>query len=83
VRHRPRHLNAFQLGCDGGGLEQADPDGQIQFILVVPQDDDGAITDDTRIRASLPAIKAALAAGACADVYLLIESFLPGSYLRS
>jgi phosphoglycerate kinase len=41
--------------------------GQRVFIradLNVPQDDDGNITEDTRIRASVPAIRAALDAGA-------------------
>lgn len=45
--------------------------GQRVFIradLNVPQDDDGKITEDTRIRASLPAIKAALDAGAAVMV---------------
>ena len=40
--------------------------GQRVFIradLNVPQDDNGRITEDTRIRASLPAIKMALDAG--------------------
>ncbi|NVM78027.1 phosphoglycerate kinase [Duganella sp. SG902] len=36
----------------------------IRADLNVPQDDAGNITEDTRIRASVPAIKAALAAGA-------------------
>ncbi len=36
----------------------------IRADLNVPQDDDGRITDDTRIRASVPAIEAALKAGA-------------------
>ncbi|MDR2016357.1 MAG: phosphoglycerate kinase, partial [Burkholderiales bacterium] len=34
----------------------------------VPQNDQGAITDDTRIRASLPAIEDALARGAAVMV---------------
>ena len=45
--------------------------GQRVFIradLNVPQDDAGKITEDTRIRASLPAIKAALDAGAAVMV---------------
>ncbi len=45
--------------------------GQRVFIradLNVPQDDTGAITDDTRIRASVPAIQAALKAGAAVMV---------------
>src|SRR5476651_2741658 len=36
----------------------------IRADLNVPQDDSGNITEDTRIRASVPAIKAAAAAGA-------------------
>ena len=45
--------------------------GQRVFIradLNVPQDDAGAITEDTRIRASIPAIKMALDAGAAVMV---------------
>ncbi|RZL32250.1 MAG: phosphoglycerate kinase [Rubrivivax sp.] len=45
--------------------------GQRVFIradLNVPQDDDGKITEDTRIRASIPAIEAALKAGAAVMV---------------
>ncbi len=40
----------------------------IRADLNVPQDDAGAITDDTRIRASMPAIQAALEAGAAVMV---------------
>ena len=40
----------------------------IRADLNVPQDDAGAITDDTRIRASLPAIRHALAGGAAVMV---------------
>lgn len=40
----------------------------IRADLNVPQDDTGAITDDTRIRASVPAIQQALAAGAAVMV---------------
>jgi phosphoglycerate kinase len=40
----------------------------IRADLNVPQDDKGEITDDTRIRASLPAIRHALDAGAAVMV---------------
>ncbi len=40
----------------------------IRADLNVPQDDSGKITEDTRIRASVPAIEAALAAGAAVMV---------------
>jgi len=40
----------------------------IRADLNVPQDDTGAITDDTRIRASMPAVRQALAAGAAVMV---------------
>src|SRR5450631_1306922 len=40
----------------------------IRADLNVPQDDTGAITDDTRIRASVPAIRDALARGAAVMV---------------
>src|ERR1700739_2108982 len=40
----------------------------IRADLNVPQDDQGNITEDTRIRASVPAIKAALDAGAAVMV---------------
>ncbi|MES2071001.1 MAG: phosphoglycerate kinase [Pseudomonadota bacterium] len=40
----------------------------IRADLNVPQDDNGNITEDTRIRASVPAIKAALQAGAAVMV---------------
>ena len=54
-------------------LKMADQDlaGKRVFIradLNVPQDDDGRITDDTRIRASLEGIKLALARGAAVMV---------------
>jgi len=48
-------------------MQDLDLSGQRVFIradLNVPQDDAGAITDDTRIRASVPGIAQALAAGA-------------------
>jgi len=48
-------------------LSDIDVRGKRVFIradLNVPQDDHGAITDDTRIRASVPAIRDALARGA-------------------
>jgi phosphoglycerate kinase len=40
----------------------------IRADLNVPQDDDGNITDDTRIRASIPAVKLALESGAAVMV---------------
>ena len=40
----------------------------IRADLNVPQDDNGRITDDTRIRASIPAIKMALERGAAVMV---------------
>ncbi|MEY2861443.1 MAG: hypothetical protein RL392_1901 [Pseudomonadota bacterium] len=40
----------------------------IRADLNVPQDDSGAITEDTRIRASIPCIEMALKAGACVMV---------------
>ena len=56
-------------------LDQLVADGQlvgrrvfIRSDLNVPQDDSGNITDDTRIRASVPAIRAALSAGAAVMV---------------
>jgi phosphoglycerate kinase len=52
-------------------LSEIDVRGKRVFIradLNVPQDDAGAITDDTRIRASLPGIKDALARGAAVMV---------------
>ena len=48
-------------------LSDLDLHGKRVFIradLNVPQDDSGAITDDTRIRASVPAVRDALARGA-------------------
>ena len=52
-------------------LEDLDLKGKRVFIradLNVPQDDAGAITDDTRIRASVPAIRHCLDAGAAVMV---------------
>jgi phosphoglycerate kinase len=52
-------------------LTNLDVAGKRVFIradLNVPQDDNGAITDDTRIRASVPGIKDALARGAAVMV---------------
>jgi phosphoglycerate kinase len=52
-------------------LSDTDVRGKRVFIradLNVPQDDAGAITDDTRIRASVPAIRDALARGAAVMV---------------
>ncbi|MCG2586431.1 phosphoglycerate kinase [Massilia sp. TS11] len=48
-------------------IDQGALQGKRVFIradLNVPQDDNGKITEDTRIRASVPAVKAALGAGA-------------------
>jgi phosphoglycerate kinase len=56
----------FQSLC-----EQGQAQGKRVFIradLNVPQDDSGAITEDTRIRASLPCIRMALDAGAAVMV---------------
>src|SRR5438270_12717463 len=52
-------------------LSDIDVRGKRVFIradLNVPQDDSGAITDDTRIRASVPGIRDALARGAAVMV---------------
>ena len=49
-------------------LDLADQRVFIRADLNVPQDDVGGITDDTRIRASVPAIEAALKAGAAVMV---------------
>jgi phosphoglycerate kinase len=52
-------------------LESQDVRGKRVFIrsdLNVPQDDSGAITDDTRIRASIPAMRMALDKGAAVMV---------------
>ena len=52
-------------------LDQVDVAGKRVFIrsdLNVPQDDRGAITDDTRIRASVPAIRDTVARGAAVMV---------------
>ena len=56
----------FQSLCEQGQVK-----GQRVFIradLNVPQDDSGAITEDTRVRASLPCIQMALNAGAAVMV---------------
>jgi len=50
------------------GLDLAGKRVFIRADLNVPQDDSGAITDDTRIRASLPGIREALAKGAAVMV---------------
>src|SRR4051795_897735 len=52
-------------------IDQKALQGKRVFIradLNVPQDDSGKITEDTRIRASVPAIRAALDAGAAVMV---------------
>lgn len=43
----------------------------IRADLNVPQDDHGNITEDTRVRASVPAIQAALDAGAAVMLSLI------------
>ena len=57
-------------------IDQQALQGKRVFIradLNVPQDDAGNITEDTRIRASVPAIQAALKAGAA----VMVTSHLP------
>jgi len=44
----------------------------IRADLNVPQDDEGHITEDTRIRASIPAIQMALEAGAAVMVAFVV-----------
>jgi phosphoglycerate kinase len=64
--HAALNFTRLQDLIDQGALR-----GKRVFIradLNVPQDDAGAITEDTRIRASVPAIRAALAAGAAVMV---------------
>lgn len=71
-------------------MSDQDLDGKRVFIradLNVPQDDDGRITDDTRIRASVPAIQAALGAGAAVMVTSHLGrptegAFKPGDSLK-
>src|SRR5581483_5523 len=36
----PRHLDALDLGGHGGGLEEADPDRQVELVFGVLEDDD-------------------------------------------
>ncbi len=40
VRHRARHLDAFELGGHRRRLQQADPDRQIQLVVAVLENDD-------------------------------------------
>jgi phosphoglycerate kinase len=64
--HAALNFTRLQDLIDQGALR-----GKRVFIradLNVPQDDAGAITEDTRIRASVPAIRAALGAGAAVMV---------------
>jgi len=56
----------FQDLCDQGAV--ADKRVFIRADLNVPQDDQGQITEDTRIRASVPCIEMALKAGAAVMV---------------
>jgi phosphoglycerate kinase len=63
---RAMNFLRFQDLCTQGKVK-----GQRVFIradLNVPQDDDGRITEDTRIRASIPCIRLALDAGAAVMV---------------
>jgi len=55
----------------------------IRSDLNVPQDDSGAITDDTRIRASLPAIRDALARGAAVMVTSHLGRPTEGTFAES
>ena len=52
----------------------------IRADLNVPQDDAGKITEDTRIRASIPAIQAALKAGAAVMVTSHLGRPLEGEF---
>ena len=61
-------------------LSELDLRGKRVFIradLNVPQDDSGAITDDTRIRASVPAIRDAISRGAAVMVTSHLGRQLP------
>jgi phosphoglycerate kinase len=65
------NITAFGLTMKFRKLTDLDLAGKRVFIradLNVPQDDAGNITDDTRIRASLPGIRAALERGAAVMV---------------
>ena len=66
-------------------LADVDVRGKRVFIradLNVPQDDAGAITDDTRIRASLPGIRDALARGAAVMVTSHLGRPTEGTFSR-
>ena len=52
----------------------------IRSDLNVPRNDEGAITNDARIVASLPAIKTALLAGAAVMVTSHLGRFAPGRF---
>ena len=66
-------------------LTDLDVAGKRVFIradLNVPQDDNGVITDDTRIRASVPGIRDALARGAAVMVTSHLGRPTEGSFRR-
>jgi hypothetical protein len=50
VRHRPGHLDAFELRRHGGGFEEADPDGQIQLVVGVLEMTMGVLVTGSSVR---------------------------------